>query len=263
MKLYATHVVAGITALMLAGAVQQVQAQSNAHYTQVRAPWGPNETHADILGHIYGGTFTVQGNGRDFSNGAGIYVERIADWRDGGSAAVGSADQDNWTDELWASVFDFASAKARYAAKEQSFGVLSGQSGGARTEIFALEGDRDQVAGEGEVSGTGDGLFRWYRGPDDIYTSRIQDNLDKLDHMVTYMVHFVGEDRTRASVAVQPDSVPTFLLFWEDLQVGNHVDYDFNDLVVEVLGTRQVPEPGSLVALGAVGAGMLLKRRRR
>lgn len=96
-----------------------------------------------------------------------------------------------------------------------------------------------------DVASVVDGKYALTR-PGRTFTTDPADNIDGVDHVVTYLLSGAASG---------------YVLFFEDLPAGK-ADFDFNDLVVST-----VPLPGALasglVSLGAMGAGMLIRKSRR
>lgn len=204
---------------------------SLAATTPIQPPRAGEASHGDIFAHWYGGTFVLQANGRDFSNGS-VTAIRI----------------DDSLDTLFTTDGFDATARAVFADFSQTFGYLPGPSGGSFVSLFDVVSDGYAAAGSaaGVVI---NGEFRFARdGNKGVLASSLPaDNADLIDHLVTYRVTGLGN--------------PVLMLFWEDLHAAGS-DFDYNDLVVEVNGARIVPTPA------AVGAGLammtvgLLRRRR-
>jgi hypothetical protein len=211
------------TAALAAGAVSTT---SFAASTAIGSPAAGELSHAQILDGIYGGGFSASGN--DFSNGA-ITASRVDD----------AADQ----------TFNFesfsASAKAVFAGFSQSFGIVQD---GTFTNLFDVSGKKTGVSGSvADVNPGGDFLFA--RGGDGaLVTSDPTLNPGDFDGMITYEIS--GLEDIEGSV---------LLLFFEDiLNAGS--DFDYNDMVVEVVGSgsSQDNQPLPIPTPAAGGAGLLL-----
>jgi len=256
---------AAAAALVFAGAPT-----ARAAFTTVNPPVG-EETHAEILSHIYGGTFHATGVGNhDYTNGS-ITAERVEDSTVSttnlstgvSNIVVGNPTPD---DQLWLADYKLASAKAKYAVYNQEFGYYDGAAGGTYTKLFDQTGWGYNVNGDADLSRLSGHLLRWARGGESrVVSSQQIDNADAMDHMVTY--HIVANSPTQAlagtTLKVPPASVETWLLFWEDKFKNEALaDFDFNDLVVEVQASA-IPEPTSLASLAAIGLmGMGMSRKR-
>ena len=225
-------------------------------FTPIGPPHPGEDSHAQILSSIYGGNFTPAGS-VDFSNGL-LLAKRVDDFFFGEAGDPldmgGPTGGEDDTDQTWRAPFTNAIAEARFAAFEQSFGYFLGSSGGTFQELFDVEGEGYDVTGQAPLPVIANQLLRWGRNGDNgLFSSRIADNTDNQDHMVTYQIL---------------DAVPTagggdprirWVVFWEDIRSGEPFeDWDFNDLVVEITA---IPEPASFASFGLLA--LLGMRRRR
>jgi hypothetical protein len=225
-----------------------------AEFSQINPPHPGEDSHQMIFSVVYGGTFVPTGPGSvDFTNGS-ILAKRVDDFfltEDGGPLEMGPTGGDDDTDQTWRAQFTNARAEAVFAAFDQQFGFFPGSSGGSYVPLFNVTGDGYGVTGESNLTLLPGTTIRWGRGGEDrILSSKISDNSDDEDHMVTYQI-----------LAAPDGGEPQFrwLIFWEDILRGEPFeDFDFNDLVVEITA---IPEPSS--ALFATGALALLGLRRR
>ncbi|MFN3166587.1 MAG: PEP-CTERM sorting domain-containing protein [Phycisphaeraceae bacterium] len=183
--------------------------------------------HGEILGDIFGGTFVA--NGVNFSNGV-VEVTRVDD------------DNDQTYDFLeWE-----AHAVARWAGANQGFGTGDGK-------IFDVTGQFSAVTGQilGQPGGEGIEFVR-YGDENGTVTASTNpaSNPNGQDHAVTYTWTVNGVPAANR-----------YLIFFEDSNESSvYTDTDYNDLVVEVIGTP-IPEPGSLALIGLGGLAMLRRRR--
>ncbi|MCC6681621.1 MAG: DUF4114 domain-containing protein [Phycisphaeraceae bacterium] len=203
--------------------------------TPVQPPSPDEETQAQILAHVYGGTFNLTG-GVNYTNGS-ITAQRV----------------DDEFDRFFNSGPYDAQAHAIFAWRSQTFGYLPGESGGSFQTLIAVTGSEYNVQGTAEDIDL-DGIIRFARRDNDyLVTTKPSDNSDGLDHVVTYQIEGLDTDQT------------VLMLFFEDLPASDSfADFDYNDLVIELrfLGEVDVPEPAS-IALMAAPAFLLLARRTR
>lgn len=216
-------------ATMLAGAALISAGAQAATVTPVSEPNNPaQKNHAEIFADLFGGVFAADGN--NYTNGT-VYVTRMDD------------DMDQTFDFLeWE-----AHALATWANASQAFGTV------ADGKLFDVTGDDNAVGGQvlGQPGATGIEFARFGNevGSDDV-SSVPSSNADGKDHMVTYTWTVNGVPAANR-----------YLLFFEDSdETTGYFDKDFNDLVVEVIGTP-VPEPTSLALVGLGGLAMLRRRR--
>ncbi len=216
---------------------------ASAAYTNVNAPWIPEQSHEAILEALYGVDFTMQGP--DFVSPT-IQIIRVSDT--GGLSPL-SLNTPSLAEQDDARCVESgpiqATARARYAGDYQYFGYVPGEYSGTAPSnadfvpIMSVSGSGYAV--HGSWTGEIDGIFRWARrttpGGLNLFTSDGRDNIgaDQQGHdqLVTYLVQ--GAPNTTGT---------TWLLFWEDRITGqDRADYDFNDAVIEV---NVVPEPSAL-----------------
>jgi hypothetical protein len=224
-------------------------------FTPIAPPHPGEDSHAQIFSEIYGGTFVPSGS-VDFSNGLLIakrvddfFIGEAGDPLDMGGPTGGEDD----TDQTWRAPFTNAIAEARFAAFEQSFGYFLGSSGGSFQELFDVVGEGYAVTGQAPLPLIANQLLRWGRNGDNgLFSSRIADNSDNEDHMVTYQI-------LEATGTDGEDPRIRWVVLWEDIRSGEPFeDWDFNDLVVEITA---IPEPASLASFGLLA--LLGARRRR
>jgi len=228
--------------------------------TTVNAPsYGGELSVSDILSGVYGEAFSASGDNFTSTSFSAI---RIDDFGIGGplstTGAQGSAD-----DKVWDGEFAKASARGRYAGYDQSFGYIDGASGGIYHNLFDTVGYglSPSVTGEA-VDINAIGQFRLARnGQNGVFSSLETDNLDGLDHMVTYQIQGLAD----------ASNFVTWMVFFEDLnmiQGGEHAqwsDRDFNDLAVELKAAAVPLPPAALMGLVglAVPMGMNVAKRYR
>ena len=204
-------------------------------------------SQAGLFHTVYGGTWTVQADGRSFSNGV-MTATRVAD---GGVASpltiqtstATSADDQGWSAGTQVTIV----AKTRFAADSHNFGWIDDStapfSGPGFQVITPTSSLNTPVTVPLSTS------FRWALkdlSTNQLLTSRPSDNPNGgADVMATYRI--TGSSNPGA----------TWLLVWEDRTSNS--DRDFNDSAIEV---SAVPTPGTLTlaGLGVMFAG---RRRRR
>ncbi len=238
-----------------------------AGYTQIDDATRQSLSHQQIVVGLYGGTF--QHTGVDFVGTGladGIKISRVNDFGfDGVLALATDTAASPRDDEIWQDGVVTSTLRARYASGAQELGFITGDGAGAGGTYTALvstgaAGFIDpNTPGASSAPRTLSSDFRWARtGPGGTVTSLSRDNSDRLDHMVAYEV--------TDSTGRLNGGNKTWLLFWDTAAPGaafGSTGRDFNDLVVEVV---LVPLPPAGVwgaaALGMLGAGMIIRRRR-
>jgi len=160
-------------------------------------------------------------------------------------------------DQLWSNLGASVTLKARYAAYSQTFGYLRGESSYIFDPLFTAtqDGFLSGVSATFSPAQSGE-IFRFANKPSGapIWSSKIANNSDGLDHMVTFEI--VGTDAAHAG-----NEIGHYVLAWEDMR--NLGDVDYNDLLVEVSGVEPIPEPATLTLFGLGAAGLITRRIRR
>lgn len=201
-------------------------------------------THAQILGHTYGGTFAASG-GVNFTNGA-VTAQRLDDGGGGPGAmtnlSASTGGGVSTADQCWGDGVLSARAIARFAGSDQIFGIVDGDAGGSFERLFDVTGWGTNVTGSADnvdLSGQNFRFARAGRG-DATFTSSDADNFFGADQMVSY--HVTG-----------PNGLSKYVLFFED--VGAHLDsdWDFNDMVIEV---TSLSAPSAIPLPPAVWSGL-------
>ena len=118
---------------------------------------------------------------------------------------------------------------------------------GSQIEIFrtdtTITTQRGQQIIKTSYKGLGDPFTWLIKTPEStpkIWSSLLGQNVDHMDHSVTFRVNRNGQTR--------------YVVAFEDLRNGGS-DYDYNDVVFEVSSIPSVPEPTSLMIAGLGGAG--------
>jgi len=240
---------------VLAAAAAASGAMATTQFSPVLSPPSGERGHAFILGQSYGGLFARASNGVDFSNGT-ILAQRLIDRGVAAPASLTGFVSGLPTDNAWVGpALSTLKVEAKYAGHNSTFGFFndsaSPTAGGASPTMQSLfnTGSIGSTATVGMPEN-----FRWAlrnNTTGKTFTSRSEDNVEGqsfFDHLVTYRIVGAGD----APGAVR------YMLFWEDLTIGNHTDKDYNDAVIQVTA---IPAPGATALLA--GAGLLAIRRRR
>lgn len=201
-------------------------AAAQAATTTILPPRPSEDSHEEILSQVYGVDFNPSGN--DFVGG-GLTAQRV----------------DDDDDQIWTLPSFGAEVRAVFADFEQSFGYLPGEDGGSFQTVFDVTGDEYNVNGSAHIDNLS-GPFRFARQESQgiLAISDPEDNVDGVDHMVTYRILGTGAQ------------FPVWLIFFEDLR-ADVSDFDYQDLVVEI---RAVPTPAAFGAGALLLGGMLLRR---
>jgi hypothetical protein len=242
-----------ITSLVTTFVLLALVSSSQAGFTTIAGTFPGQQGQADILSHVYGGTFTA--SAENFTNGT-LTATRVADSPLSGSqSVVGSI---NASDQVWHDGFVSATAQAVYSqAPGKTFGYVAGASGTSYTKLFDVGGYAYAVTGSADSIDTRGMTWRWtetyqgFFGPTG-HTSLESDNPNGLDKMVTYQINGLSD----------ASKWTTWMLFFEDSDLGLDPETnDFNDMVIAVKATT-VPVPGAML-LGALGLGLVGWYQRR
>ena len=164
-------------------------------------------------------------------------------------------------DQVWHDGIANLNARARYAGYSQNFGYYQGADGPGTgfTSGTLVSVDTNPFLGTGESFGPTNivGEWRWGRTGTTTNSSLDGENVDGLDHMVTYQITGAG----LLDLGYAADAT-VWLLFWDDQDFPD-TDRDFNDLTVEIVAVAMsVPLPAPLAIAGVGLFGVMLRRRK-
>jgi hypothetical protein len=261
MRCLTTRLIAAVAVVAFA------TANSHAEYTTVLD--SGETTVAEILDVLYGDG-SIDGNNNAFEGwstlqGAFTYnnitITRVHDRRNGGTLgsnldfAGGQTLDESVNDQIWEDGIASGQGEAKYAGFSQKFGYKPGASGATYTNLFDLSGNGFNVSG----SFTGlsfSNPLRWARdGQGSQMSSLESDNDPDGDQMITFKIEGLTGGAYDTAHAV-------WIVFFEDKDGNEGSDWDFNDLVVEIIAVP-LPAPLALAGLGLLGVAAGRKRLRR
>jgi hypothetical protein len=154
-------------------------------------------------------------------------------------------------DQVWMNLDGGATATAKWAAADETFGYIAGSSGGTFVSLFSVPFGTNGYLSEPKPSGiipSTDPIFRLALNSGfGLWSSKQSDNASPdNDHMVTWLI-------------TDGPSAGNYVVGWE---VENLGDADYQDLVVEISKAAPVPVPAA-VLLGVLGlsiAGLKLRK---
>lgn len=217
-----------------------LSSQSLAGFTVIKAAPKAEAGTADVLSHLYGGTFV--GDDESLANGSTV-ATRLEDQ----------------TDQIWSGKKFTVAAVARYSGNSQGFGYFDQAK--RYQPLFETTGEGFEVSGSATFAPTADSFAWGRRGNSGTQSSEAAANVDGRDHLITY--------------EIKPSAgSPMWLLFWEDLDnaeglTARHSVADYNDLVVSLrVATDSVPvavplPPAAIPSIITAGVGIALAARRK
>lgn len=243
---------------LVVGSVFMTGLSAQAAFTPYNPPPPWDASFQQVLNATYGGAFNPTGPGnRDWSNGSIslVRVEDIYDINTVPAAPLSPSQNVGNDDRYWTADFEHAQAEAIWGVYQQKFGYYDGASGGTYHNLFDVNGYAYDVTGQADLSGLNGQTIRWARaGENRTFSSDPANNLDSLDHLLTYRVEGLNNGKL------------TWLLFWEDkFPWEQNADMDYEDLVVQITAKLSstepsVPEPATMAML--LPLSLLALRRR-
>lgn len=255
--------IVGLGVLFLGGLGVQL---SRACTVPIASPFEGEQSHPQIFSRLLGETMDWAPKniwGTQDLIGPTYRVTRIDE--SDPTLAFGMVD----ADRVWSNVVFQATAVGAFGRYAHTFGYKPVGSSGW-VDLFNATGTRYDATGSSAIVDLTGVDFTWIRrGDGNPYSSLEDDNLDTMDHLLTYRLDPLTPPGT-------PPTRITYFLFWEDLHRRGTspidewpADDDFNDLVVRIDvilpgdAAYPIPEPSTALGVGGLLLAGLSRRRRR
>lgn len=254
-----------------------------------------------------GGVFTAcqANNGFDIYNAINkVFTDRGV--ASPGYTSNGDTDVIQWTaqNEFWHQLADTDSSDFAFisitASNANRLGVYPAAGSPAGSTFFSLSFTGTKFTGSGTMADPYPGFVNPFanqdfgfslkstpqvitaNNPEIIWASEVSENVDAIDHMLTFNLKDLAGEKLYIKVDGNNDGdlddpedvvkeielINPFLLAWEDKKLGlSTFDSDYNDAIFLVTkiepGRTVVPEPMSMVLFGSGIAGLVATRKRK